>query len=546
MKRICTLLITVTLLAGMVGCSGNGESYTLTITSTPGGSVVEPGEGTFTYDAGTEVDLMAEADEGYQFVNWSGGLLHIADYRAAATTIVMDNDYSISANFAVPTLVWDWYDLNAIRDDLRGIYILMNDLNSTTPGYEELAGTTANGGKGWQSIGSTNESSYEVFVGTLDGGGYEICDLFINRPDEYNVGLFNSVYYNGGITNLGVVNATVTGYEWVGGLVALSAGTVSNSYSTGSVNGTGYYVGGLVGVNGDHGTVSNSYSIGNVTGNRSVGGLVGGNAGIVSNCHFTGSVISEEDRVGGLVGWNQGTVSDSYATGSVSVTGTTAGGLVGENYDGTVSNSYSTGSVAGEAKIGGLVGINWGTVSNSYSMGSVSGNIFIGGLVGANYEGTVTNCYATGSVTGVEVIGGLVGSSGNFNNSNVSVSHSYATGSVTGNESAGGLVGRILSGTVSNSYSIGSVIGNNYVGGLVGDNSGGTVSNSFWDTETSGQATSDGGTGKNTAQMQNIATFSGATWDIIAVANPTTRNPSYIWNIIDDETYPFLSWQPIS
>jgi hypothetical protein len=70
------------------------------------------------------------------------------------------------------------------------------------------------------------------------------------------------------------------------------------------------------------------------------------------------------------------------------------------------------------------------------------------------------------------------------------------------------------------------------------------VSNSFWDTETSGQATSDGGTGKTTTEMQNIATFSGATWDIIAVANPDTRNPSYIWNIVNAVTYPFLSWQP--
>jgi hypothetical protein len=44
--------------------------------------------------------------------------------------------------------------------------------------------------------------------------------------------------------------------------------------------------------------------------------------------------------------------------------------------------------------------------------------------------------------------------------------------------------------------------------------------------------------------MQDIATFSGAAWDITAVANPSTRNSSYIWNIVDDETYPFLSWQP--
>ena len=71
----------------------------------------------------------------------------------------------------------------------------------------------------------------------------------------------------------------------------------------------------------------------------------------------------------------------------------------------------------------------------------------------------------------------------------------------------------------------------------------GNVSNSFWDIQTSGQATSDGGTGKNTTEMQDFTTFSGAGWDIIAVANSGTRNPSYIWNIVDGVTYPFLSWQ---
>jgi len=87
------------------------------------------------------------------------------------------------------------------------------------------------------------------------------------------------------------------------------------------------------------------------------------------------------------------------------------------------------------------------------------------------------------------------------------------------------------------------VTGQSDVGGLVGRNWG-TVIHSFWDTETSGQSTSDGGTGKTTAEMQDIATFSGATWNIIAVVAPGSTNTTYIWNIVDDVTYPFLSWQP--
>jgi len=83
------------------------------------------------------------------------------------------------------------------------------------------------------------------------------------------------------------------------------------------------------------------------------------------------------------------------------------------------------------------------------------------------------------------------------------------------------------------------------VGGLIGENEGeGTISNSYWDTITSGQSTSDGGTGKNTTEMKNFTTFSSAVWNIVAVALNET-NPAYIWNIVNTVTYPFLSWQPV-
>jgi hypothetical protein len=71
------------------------------------------------------------------------------------------------------------------------------------------------------------------------------------------------------------------------------------------------------------------------------------------------------------------------------------------------------------------------------------------------------------------------------------------------------------------------------------------VSNAFWDTDTSGQNGSAGGTGKNTTEMKDITTFSGAGWNITAVADPSARNLTYIWNIVDNVTYPFLIWQPV-
>ena len=352
----------------------------------------------------------------------------------------------------------NWHDLYAISSNLGGHYLLLNDLDSASPGYTELTSPTANQGRGWQPIGTSDDR----FTGSFDGQGYEIRDLFIDRPDESMVGLFGAVDEGGAIQNVGVVNAIVTG-EWAVGVLA----------------------------GGNWGTVSNSYSTGSVSGDDCVGGLVGGDAGSVSNSYSTASVTGHWD-VGGLVGCN--------------------------DPRGTVSNSYSTGSVSGEWAVGGLLGGNWGgAVSNSYSTGSVSGDDYVGGLVGDN-QGIVSNSYSTGSVSGYWAVGGLVGDN---------------------------------QGIVSNSYSTGSVTGDWHVGGLVGENNEGAVSNSFWTIDTSGMNESDGGTGKTTAAMQDIATLTNTAtegldnpWDITAVA-PGETNNAFTWNIVDGQTYPFLSWESI-
>jgi hypothetical protein len=589
-KLIAVASITALLcivLGNSIACTPTTQ-YDLTISSTAGGNVTEPGEGIFPYNAGTVVTLVATPDAGYHFVEWTGDVGDVAHVEDATANITMNDDYTITANFAPGIPVWDWYDLNAVRNNLGGNHTLMNDIDSTTAGYDELASPTANEGKGWQPIGT--------FTGTFDGQGYAIKDLFIDRPDEIRVGLFGFV--NGGsIEDIGVVNANVTGNNFTGGLVGMNYyGTVSNSYSSGSVTGGDLCIGGLVGNNG--GTVSNSYSTSIVTGNNYTGGLVGYSSGTVSNSYSTGSVTGGDLYIGGLVGWNYyGTVSNSYSTGNVSGSYYCVGGLVGDNYKGTVSNSYSTGSVTGDWIVGGLMGENYGNVSNSYSTGSVTGDICIGGLVGQNWLATVSNSYSSGNVTGNTNTGGLAGTNyGNVSNSyssgnvtgnthtgglvgansgtvssaystgNVTgnqlvgglvgehsgnVSNSYSTSSVTGNAIIGGLVGQIWAGgTVSNSYSSGNVTGNTATGGLAGTNYG-NVSNAFWDTDTSGQNGSAGGTGKNTTEMKDITTFTDTgtpgldePWNISAVANPSARNSSCIWNIVNAETYPFLSWQP--
>jgi len=99
MKTLSIFLITVALVAAMVGCVS--VQYDLTIFSTAGGLVTAPGEGVFPYDAGTVVSLVATPASGYRFVSWTGDVVTIANVNSTATTITIDTAKSVTANFAL-------------------------------------------------------------------------------------------------------------------------------------------------------------------------------------------------------------------------------------------------------------------------------------------------------------------------------------------------------------------------------------------------------------------------------------------------------------
>lgn len=152
---------------------------------------------------------------------------------------------------------------------------------------------------------------------------------------------------------------------------------------------------------------------------------------------------------------------------------------------------------------------------------------YVGGLAGEN-DGAIATCYSTGMVNGDQYVGGLVGS-----NDDGSVTSSYSDGAVSGNGYIGGLLGQNGWGSaVTMSYSTGIVSGTGYsVGGLTGS-SGSTVTYCFWDTQTSGQTTSAGGTGKTTAEMHTATTFTEAGWG----CNP-------VWSIDAGHDVPRLLWE---
>ena len=141
MKTLSTFVVTVVLIIGLVGCGPAPTQYNLTISSTEGGSVTTPGEGIFTYDEGEVVDLVATPNEYYHFVNWSGDVDTIANVNAVATTITMNDSYSITANFeAIPAAQ---YSLTV--SSTREGWLLCG--NVTTPGegtFSYSSGTVVN------------------------------------------------------------------------------------------------------------------------------------------------------------------------------------------------------------------------------------------------------------------------------------------------------------------------------------------------------------------------------------------------------------------
>jgi hypothetical protein len=274
----------------------------------------------------------------------------------------------------------------------------------------------------WTPLGTSTAK----FSGVLDGKGHTIKNLYINKLDLGQNGLFaylnsaiiknlnvRSVNIIGG-NDTGALAANVTGTSIIdncsadgkiiasgttGGLVGTASGlNISNSYSAVSITGKGNCVGGLIGS--ITGNINSSYAITDVVSKSGIytGGLVGAITGNITQCYTTNNVISAGDSTGGISGWINGDVQQSYATGSVTSSGNGTGGIIGSLYSGTIQNSFNLASVGGASGVGGIQGNGAGSIQYCYSSGKITGLVAIGGLTGVNVP--VTNSYYDGNASG--------------------------------------------------------------------------------------------------------------------------------------------------
>jgi hypothetical protein len=154
----------------------------LTTSSTAGGSVTEPGEDTFTYDDGTVVDLVAEAEEGYRFVEWTGDVEEIVDIYAATTTITMNGDYSITANFvAIYDLTVSSTEGGSVTEPGEGVF----------PSYDKgtVVDLIAEAEEGYRFVEWTGdvEEIVDIYAATTTitmNGDYSITAEFVEIPSS--------------------------------------------------------------------------------------------------------------------------------------------------------------------------------------------------------------------------------------------------------------------------------------------------------------------------------------------------------------------------
>ena len=391
--------------------------------------------------------------------------------------------------------IYNAQDLDNIRNNLSGSYVLMNDI--------DLSGF--NDGQ-WMPIGDYSPTSNR-FTGIFDGQGHVIRSLTITDNKQY-AGLFGyssgATIINVGLENIHIDISLPSGSVYAGSISGYSSScSISNCYSTGIILSSSFsshsYSGGIYGY-GSNVQLSNSYNTGRIstassssTSNWPVyaGGLFGYSSyvgGSSINCYNTGDVFSSSNSdsySGGIGAYNPGLISNCNNIGNITASLSSnksgnfvyAGGICASG-SGSTSNCYNTGIIISKANDSTL---------NAYS--------YAGGIHATSTHANIFSCYNAGDVFAATdytfaYSGGICGQLGL---SDTNIYNCYNTGDINALSSrnmgyAGGICGYSYN-TISNCYSEGNISSfasplsslpyySPYAGGICGYNvSYGSISN---------------------------------------------------------------------
>lgn len=275
------------------------------------------------------------------------------NYVSKSGAITVSGDETITVKLTYAGIGWDGTTKTEPKKSADGTYQISSAAelawfadavnNGSTTLNAALTDNINLNGKTWPGIGTASNK----YTGTFDGKYFMVSGLAGSK------GLFDFV---GAcvIKNLTVSGAIKEGTN-MGLLADVSAGTVENCFTTGSLHRINSYgtTGGLIG--------------------RADAGTAIRNCGSAANVSCSMKSLKAELNMGGLVGNLYGTVENSYATGTVKVEAgsgyTAVGGFIGQTKNtAAITNSYAAGTVTGSAggALGAFVGVNSGSISGSY------------------------------------------------------------------------------------------------------------------------------------------------------------------------------------
>ena len=370
----------------MVSITAGAAATDITVTIDTGASVtLRDADGDDYYDIGTADELYAfavEVNSGNTSIN--GELTaDIVLNENLADQVTVAEDGTVSADASVRKWTPMGYIYNGTFDGgnhtITGLYSVVDE-----------------GG------------TYGGLIEWLDSEGtvknLKICDFCLEGNYSGAIAGHNEGKIIGcSISGTGIFDGSPELNVQFGGIVFENLGQVTDcSISANlSLKGAGEF-GGIAHTN-YYGTVTGCSNSGTLTGTEYVGGIVSFNSGTVTGCSNSGTVSGTE-YVGGIVSFNSDTVTGCYNTGTVSgdATGDSSyayvGGIAGYD-DGTVSGCYNAAAVSGDATgdysytyVGGIAGYGFGTVSGCYNIGSIDSGTYSGGIIAAA-NGTFADCY---------------------------------------------------------------------------------------------------------------------------------------------------------
>ena len=294
-----------------------------------------------------EVAITGTADESVGIVN-SGTVIALAggaggiigENSADITHVIMKNEGEVHGNASIEGSTEEngtggIIGVNGYKADGTGANIsnssLMNRVNGNVSGVANVGGI----------IGINH--------GIITGGRDANNNYY--KYQIYNNGMIQAGSYD-------ATNGTITAFagENIGGLLGNNSGTLTAGYNTGVV---------------DAGQ------------SRNVGGIAGTNSGTLDQV-FNSVVTVTKTETGATDADGRKLYKYTYTDGGAISGASNVGGIVGSNA-GTLSNAYSTTAVAGASNVANIVGSNAGDVSNVYGY-EVNSNTNVN-------DGTVTNSY---------------------------------------------------------------------------------------------------------------------------------------------------------